>query len=353
MSEFRKDGGGDFDKSSVARTGSSTAGGSGLDPFGFRASVQASLAAEHKPSADVVDLIQRWRIVEQVTRAVQRHMNERLGDHRDLRHLSPTYTLEPGNGRSLLRSTEPPPALDVLISFSLEDLPKRGYPLVVHSDGATPAMLNEVPTDDALWPLLRRELEHDGWFVVGVRYLGQDQDATISELRASLAESEGLHLAFGEPSLTPTTCPDCGRPLSTVSFNRSAYGVQVVDEHGTIVPPSRLQTRAVGHLVMAWPEPGQDEWAQTILSGRGEIAFSSEAWERGIDVPAEHLGLSSAHVHIGNEVKTLKFRLMPSYSGPVDLNACMACSLIVPDHVKQVSTLRLTVPDHVLRRWLV
>jgi len=353
MGEFRKDGGGDFDKSSGARTGSSTAGGSGLDPFGFRASVQTSLAVEHKPSADVVDLLQRWRIVEQVTRAVQGHVNERLGDHRDLRYLSPTYTLEPGNGRSLLRSTEPPPTLDVLISFSLEDLPKRGYPLVFHSDGSTPAMLNEVPTEDALWPLLRHELEREGWSVVGVRYLGEIQDATISELRAGLAESEGLHLAFGEPSLTPTACPDCGKSLSTVSFNRAAYGVQEVDGDGAIVPQSRLQTRAVGHLVMAWPEPGSDDWAQTILGGRGGIAFSSEAWERGIDVPAEHLGLPSPHVHRGNEARTLKFRLMPTYSGPVDLNACVGCRLIVPDHVMQVGTLRLTVPDHVLRRWLV
>ena len=69
MSEFRKDGGGDFDKRGGATPPSSGSGASGIDPFGFKHEVQAALRAEHRPSPEVMDLIQRWRIPEHVVRA--------------------------------------------------------------------------------------------------------------------------------------------------------------------------------------------------------------------------------------------------------------------------------------------
>ena len=87
MSEFRKDGGGDFDKRGGATPPSSGSGASGIDPFGFKHEVQAALRAEHRPSPEVMDLIQRWRIPEHVVRAVQAHVEGNLSEHNALSSL--------------------------------------------------------------------------------------------------------------------------------------------------------------------------------------------------------------------------------------------------------------------------
>ena len=87
MSEFRKDGGGDFDKRGGATPPSSGSGASGIDPFGFKHEVQAALRAEHCPSPEVMDLIQRWRIPEHVVRAVQAHVEGNLSEHNALSSL--------------------------------------------------------------------------------------------------------------------------------------------------------------------------------------------------------------------------------------------------------------------------
>jgi len=353
MSEFRKDGGGDFDKSSGARTGSSTAGGSGLDPFGFRASVQASLAVEHKPSADVVDLIQRWRIVEQATRAVRGHVNERLGDHRDLRHLSPTYSLEPGNGRSLLRSTEPHPALDVLISFSLEDLPKRGYPL---SAGGRYRVLRGPFRAQGLSTLHERDLLQEGWSIVTSRSLGPEQSEVFDAFKASLHNLEGLNIELGEPSMKVDDCPECGHPLSTTPVSHVPIGVRFNPDPP--VPGLRIGARLLDEFL-------NDDGSLTRRIAHDWREFPSvrkSDWDKGlpsdIDLPSakglpSRIYTSERVPHLTHHTVEAEYRMLPSLAYDVEYSACVGCRLIVPDHVMQVGTLRLTVPDHVLRRWLV
>ena len=185
MSEFRKDGGGDFDKRGGATPPSSGSGASGIDPFGFKHEVQAALRAEHCPSPEVMDLIQRWRIPEHVVRAVQAHVEGNLSEHNALsslhRDIKPVadrdatsdfhvHTAIPGGARFRF-STEVPSR--GLCSVFVGGSPRPGRPLITNGP-RWEFILAPIPEHrPGDYPVHARGLELDGWKVVEQASLDQ------------------------------------------------------------------------------------------------------------------------------------------------------------------------------------
>lgn len=362
MSEFRKDGGGDFDKRGGAPPPSSGSGASGIDPFGFKHEVQAALRAEHRPSPEVMDLIQRWRIPEHVARAVQGKVSENLGQHLSFQEL--LTNLEWRDHHSVSRQRKRPVAhgfsLRAIVPLSLEDLPKRGYPLL-QAHGRfqilSASSVEQWTVLAPMWPHQRHELRADGWNVVEFGTLDASSSQMLTDVIDAMERLEGITVSLGECSGVPN-CPECGQGLEPLSFMHTPISIRW---NGA----KSQRTPAGCRLLSSLPRSG----TQHIAYWRDTLFQSQPAWNSLEAVPdaEHHSGLlvdSSVYRHLPalvvnhaphqqNGASALEYRLLPKRAHEVEVPACHGCRIVVPEHVRQVDTLVLEIPHHVLLRWLM
>ena len=372
MSEFRKDGGGDFDKRGGATPPSSGSGASGIDPFGFKHEVQAALRAEHRPSPEVMDLIQRWRIPEHVVRAVQAHVEGNLSEHNALsslhRDIKPVadrdatsdfhvHTAIPGGARFRFSSERSP--VVAYVPFSLEDLPGRGRPLITNGP-RWEFILAPIPEHrPGDYPVHARGLELDGWKVVEQASLGPDPSACLDELRLALLRLEGIVLKRGDPSGI-ACCPECGRSLQPLSYMHTPVGMKWTSSNGNIERGyggcKLLENLPLPHPQQAFsplPLNGDIEaaWLRNVWKDWSTLStIHDDVWRSGLPTDGQHLphGLIDNYRRI-----SLEYRLLPKRAHEVEVPACHGCRIVVPEHVRQVDTLVLEIPHHVLLRWLM
>ena len=80
------------------------------------------------------------------------------------------------------------------------------------------------------------------------------------------------------------------------------------------------------------------------------LDIPDDVWRSGLPTDGQHLphGLIDNYRRI-----SLEYRLLPKRAHKVEVPACHGCRIVVPEHVRQVDTLVLEIPHHVLLRWLM
>lgn len=370
MSEFRKDGGGDFDKRGGAPSPSSGSGASGIDPFGFKHEVQAALRAEHRPSPEVMDLIQRWRIPEHVARAVQTHVEGSLSEHNALsslhraiepvvgRNSKSDFYVETAYGGAQFKFSPERASVLAYVPFSLEDLPGRGRPLIINEprEGDILASIPEQGPGD--YPVHARALELDGWRVVEQASLGPEPSACLKELRLALHRLEGIVMKRGGPSGI-ACCPECGRSLQPLSYMHTPVGMRWKSDANRTLPQGWGSCKLLETLLLPPGPQGYREditarksrWLQGVWMDWSTLSTIPDGvWRTGLPTNGPHLpdGIVDPYHRT-----RLEYRLLPKRAHEVEVPACHGCRIVVPDHVRQVDTLVLEIPYHVMLRWLL